>query len=784
MSKINYEFGVAFQKGIAGLKKFTSAFKLFGTSVNNSSKSMGKLYPTIKKNNMAFTNFTKDANRATKSLGSLTKGFGGLKQVIGLFSFYRISQSLTSMISSAMDMIETANLFSVAMGAVAVETNKSLTEMSKLTGLDLTNIQTAVGTYASLARSMGITNKEAQNLSTTSYRLALDLASLYNVDINQALGDLRSGLVGQSETVYKYGIDVTEASLKTEALAQGITKSVRNMSQGEKMALRYAVMIRQTTLAQGDFSRTLDQPANQLRVLKERFITLGRSIGNLFIPVLARILPYLNAIVVVLLRIVASIATLVGAELPEITNMGSALDGMGSELSDDLDDANGSAKKLKSTLAGFDEINILGSQDTGSAGGTGAMAGGVDTSWLEGLSYDSQFDKIKQKTDELANLLEKPLRRILEIVTLIGIVFLSWKIANSLINFLTNPLVGKGLLDTFRNIKTMFLGGQGVNALFLGWTAVITIIIARFVDLYKNSETFRTGLERLGEIISGVFELAGIIISPIVNLLKDVALKLVELIPENVRQDLQTFFKEFGLDWKDLGITALGVALMFIPGGQVFGAVLLGFQAITTIIRGLGSVSKETWDNLKQSFADMLVDLKTNWENVWRAIGNFFINIINGITQNVANRINAIISVINTFVKGVNSMFDKIGVDITIKTIGNIAIDKLSALYAPPATKPMLRYANGGIPSYGQMFIAREAGAELVGGFGSQTGVMNNDQIVESVSRGVYEAVASAMGGGAGGSIVVKIGEDTIVEKVVSSINRHNRITGKTIINV
>ena len=116
---------------------------------------------------------------------------------------------------------------------------------------------------------MGMVDEQAQILSTNTYHLALDIASLNNVPIQQAMEDLRSGLVGQSETVYKYGIDVTEASLKTEALAEGITKSVRNMSQGEKMALRYNVMLKSTGLAQGDFAKTIASPANQFKIFRK-----------------------------------------------------------------------------------------------------------------------------------------------------------------------------------------------------------------------------------------------------------------------------------------------------------------------------------------------------------------------------------------------------------------------------------------------------------------------------------------------------------------------------------
>ena len=172
--------------------------------------------------------------------------------------------------------------------------------------------------------------------------------------------DLRSGLVGQSETMYKYGVDITEASIKTEALAQGITKSVRNMSQGEKMALRYAVMIKQTTMAHGDFARTINAPANQMKILGERFVTLSRSIGSIFIPMLERILPILNVIVQILIDVADAIASAFGFEKPSANN---SIESQFKGIEDGADDASSSIdgttkslKKMKDVSLGMDEL--------------------------------------------------------------------------------------------------------------------------------------------------------------------------------------------------------------------------------------------------------------------------------------------------------------------------------------------------------------------------------------------------------------------------------------------
>lgn len=383
---------------------FTSTWKNLGKEVGKSTKGFAKAQKEIRKTNEGFRNMTRDANRAT---GGLNKMGIAIKS-IGLYS---LARGLSSAINSAMDMIETANLFSVALGNLSVETGRVVDEWGKLTGLDVTNMRNAIGTFGALSTSMGMTEKASQQLSTTTYRLGLDLASLFNVNITQALEDMSSGLVGQARVMYKYGIDVTEASLKVEALSRGITKSVRMMSQGEKMALRYAVMLRQSAIVHADFANTIEQPANQLRVLKERMVTLSRTVGTVFIPALAFILPYLNAIVQVLTVLISRLAMLFGYDksVEDVWNVDKApFGGVGDDVDDletGLGGATKKAKELKKQLMGFDEINQLSDpaeDSAGAGGGGGGFGAPIDLSWLDDLSYDSKFDTIKMKAQEMA----------------------------------------------------------------------------------------------------------------------------------------------------------------------------------------------------------------------------------------------------------------------------------------------------------------------------------------------------------------------------------------------
>lgn len=393
---------------------FNLNFK-FKSDADQACKSMKKVQKELKNTENKMVNITKDSNRASGGINSLSSAFSKLAHSV---SATLIGRKLADFVNSSMEAIEVVHLFSIALGDCAEESDAFITSLSNSSGLDLTNLRESTATYALLARSMGMTGEQAQILSRNTTQLALDLSSAMNVPFAQAMQDLRSGLVGQSETMYKYGVDVTEAALKQEALNQGISKSVREMSQGEKMALRYCVMLRQTSIVQTDFARTINQPANQMRILTERIVSCGRSIGNIFMPLLSKVLPYLNALAIVIKRVADAIAKFFGYKPTEVKNTTTGLSSISTGLDDvasGLDNVGSSAgsaadkmKELKNASNGLDELNVISSPDnTPSYGGGGSVSiGGGGGSVFDDITlpdYDSKLNGIKDKAEKLAD---------------------------------------------------------------------------------------------------------------------------------------------------------------------------------------------------------------------------------------------------------------------------------------------------------------------------------------------------------------------------------------------
>jgi hypothetical protein len=242
--------------------------------------------------------------------------------------------------------------------------------------------------------------------------------------------------------VRRLGYDLSVARLEQERLNLGIDKSVSSMTQAEKSQLRYYAMMTQVTQVQGDMARTLEQPANMLRVLKAQFEQCARAIGSLFIPILVKVLPFAIAVANALREIVTAIAGLFGVTLQAPDwgdSFGGATAGSGA-IADNMDSAAGSAKELKRYLAGFDELNVLPDQNKGGGGGgAGGGGGGLDFGELPGYDFlknavTEKIDEWKKKLEPLVSFVKDNLQEILKLIGAIGVALLAWKLSNDFLN--------------------------------------------------------------------------------------------------------------------------------------------------------------------------------------------------------------------------------------------------------------------------------------------------------------------------------------------------------------
>lgn len=406
----------------ADIDKFTqqmtalaAAMKPFADEMQKVSNGFSAFPSKIQKLITSTEKYNASARKATSTTGKFTSGLKALNVAAVAITFRKIGHFIAQAVTESNKYQEDLNLFTVALGQYAAEAQNYAEKVSDVMGIDPAQWLRNQGVFNTLLTGFGDTAERAQLMSQNLTQLGYDISSFFNVSIEDAMQKLQSGISGELEPLRRLGYDLSQARLEQTALNLGIKESVANMTQAEKAELRYYAIMTQVTTAQGDMARTLEAPANQLRILQAQLTQAARAIGNIFIPALNAILPYAIAVVQVIREIANALANLAGFKLTEVDYSGvnSAAVGAGS-LADNLDDAAGAAKKLKQYTAGFDELNVF-APNTGSGSGAGAGgAGGFD---FDLPTYDFLGDAVQTRIGEIKKMIEDTLAEITTIVS-------------------------------------------------------------------------------------------------------------------------------------------------------------------------------------------------------------------------------------------------------------------------------------------------------------------------------------------------------------------------------
>lgn len=406
----------------ADIDKFTqqmtalaAAMKPFADEMQKVSNGFSAFPSKIQKLITSTEKYNASARKATSTTGKFTSGLKALNVAAVAITFRKIGQFIAQAVTESNKYQEDLNLFTVALGQYAAEAQNYAEKVSDVMGIDPAQWLRNQGVFNTLLTGFGDTAERAQLMSQNLTQLGYDISSFFNISIEDAMQKLQSGISGELEPLRRLGYDLSQARLEQTALNLGIKESVANMTQAEKAELRYYAIMTQVTTAQGDMARTLEAPANQLRILQAQLTQAARAIGNIFIPALNAILPYAIAVVQVIREIANALANLAGFKLTEVDYSGvnSAAVGAGS-LADNLDDAAGAAKKLKQYTAGFDELNVF-APNTGSGSGAGAGgAGGFD---FDLPTYDFLGDAAQTRIGEIKKMIEDTLAEITTIVS-------------------------------------------------------------------------------------------------------------------------------------------------------------------------------------------------------------------------------------------------------------------------------------------------------------------------------------------------------------------------------
>lgn len=377
------------------------------------------------------------ARTATKSSWSLASAIG--KFYATYFMVIRGSKKLIEAIKSTTDYIEAFNYQAVAFGKIGSEwdkdyekygydnatayaesfqnrVNDTLGKLSGLKvniqgglleesgaknlGLNIQEITQYASQLASVTNSLGQTGEATTAITKSMTMLAGDISSLFNVDYSTVAQNLQSGLIGQSRALYKYGIDITNATLATYAYNLGISKSVSEMTQMEKQQLRVLAILDQSKVSWGDLANTINSPSNMLRQFSNNMKEVGMVAGQLFIPILSKVMPIVNGVTIAIKRLLVNLASLMGVKI-DFESFGQSgykdtSDGL-EDISDGYQGVANSAKKATLSLMGFDEINKL-QDDTSSSKGSSGGGGGSSIDLTDDIAkaaaeYEAAWNK-------------------------------------------------------------------------------------------------------------------------------------------------------------------------------------------------------------------------------------------------------------------------------------------------------------------------------------------------------------------------------------------------------
>ena len=402
------------------------------------------------------TNTRTAMTRTTKSTFSLASAFG--RFYASYFLIIRGLKKLGVSIKSTADYFESFNYFNVAFEKIASEwdkdyekygyenaesyaksftdrMNESFSKMSgvkintetmtleetglKNLGFNIQQITQFASQLASVTNSVGLTGEASLATADSFTKLAGDMSSLFNTDYKTAMTNLQSGLIGQSRSLYKYGIDITNATLQTKAYELGLSKAVSEMTQGEKMQLRLLSILEQSKVAWGDQANTINTTSNMIRQLKNNLSEAGMVLGQLFLPLLQKVLPALNGIAIAIKRLLGDIAALFGIQFKKedfslgFNDSTETIDG----LSDSIDSVTESAKKAKAGLRGFDELKTISVPDSSGAGGGGGSSIDLTDEILKATEeynkvWQEAYDKMENRAEKFAKKVEKALKPI------------------------------------------------------------------------------------------------------------------------------------------------------------------------------------------------------------------------------------------------------------------------------------------------------------------------------------------------------------------------------------
>lgn len=749
--------------------------------------------------------------KADSVIASLTKKIFSLKTlgeaVKSALSFFELSSKAQ----------ETLNLASVSMATkeLATAAQEYATAVQDSYGVDSMEFLKYQSTVMDISRSFGIATDTAYKMSKALTQLTYDYSSFYNISVSDAATKMQQVITGELEGIRRLGKDISVANLQVQAANLGISTSVDNMTQAQKAMLRTISVLKQSTSAMGDMARTLDSSANQMRILQSQWTLFKRAIGDLVLPIMQKVLPYLTATAKVAREVVVAFTGLWGIELPSFDWSDSA--NSAEDLAGAVADTTAEVKKLY-TLS-FDQLNILGSKSSSSD----TAASLADIAKLEAeldrltSEYDAVFSEAIGKTsDKIADKLRSWItqgKSIEEWASGVNDKFI--KLKNSLSEIVA-VLAGAAIVGEIVKLATYIDKLAGINELVpkitknfdnktnslekqteatATETAAVTALIPQYAGLVATLAKVALGVGALTTafkwLSGGTAESTATVNASVSGMTQSASESFAAI---------ETSATE--LTGNLIGLGTISTELAESSGRSIFNTVesyssqlvatsdLYGSQfydSMTSVVHDIDTEYATVFDNIYRNYSNLMskmgvstdasayksttaTKLSSAEREKVRKRGQY---LQKAVDESDSYNYAASITGSNKGSEGSSALEDYLkksnfqktiinGVEYTFETIADILKKVLSVGSLMVGGVPA--FASGGIVEDG-FFFANST--ELVGRFSNgKTAVANNVQITEGIEKAVYRAVSAALKGRGGAGKVELVLDKQVVGRV------------------
>lgn len=776
-----------------------------------------------------FSGISREMNKTEKQFkgfeGKINKAFSGIAGGMGLnlgklTKFALIGMAARELykfgkasIEVASDLVEVQNVVDVTFGSMAQDVNEFASNSIKQFGLSELAAKRYASTMGAMLKSSGIRGTAVRDMSIDLAKLSADMASFYNLDNDEAFRKIMSGMSGMTQPLKELGINMNIANLENYAMAQGIRKSWQEMNQAEQTMLRYQYLLSVTADSQGDFARNSGSWANQVKILKEQWQEFMGLIGKALIEILLPVVKFLNKVLELLINVtkeIGKIYTLITGKkaVVETNNKigDTAFDA--AEGEEELADGIGkAAKAARKALAPFDELNILQSNlnsggGSGLVGGLGSFSGEINTT-ISTVQVDNGLDESKKKWEGFFAWVGDWWNRVKQAMTspimVPAPIFAALPIPIYNPEWgLTPPLIPAPAFEPIPNP----IYNPNWN---LGYPVLQPLLIPA-LDLKQydlSLENMKKGFEGAKTRLEGLQ-------AELSKKISEETARVSKSIENGLSTAWGTIERNYNTHKEKVGQIATGISTVLVAninqglskvGTNVNNTIATVQTNLNTFGANVGSIAAET----AKSFANNLSEgLRVTSQNIaefansagesLRAFGRGALSIAAEAAKGfVGNIVSGLQTAWNNFKEAASAMGEKVSgwfsenkkVITTTAIVAGVAIGAGALALAAPMAIPYVAGALGGlasIPAYAKGGITNGPHLAMVG---DNPGGKEVISPLDSLLEMIVDAVSATNNNNGGDTtIIVKIGEDTITEKVVSNINRQSRISGKTVIQV